>query len=341
MSRRYSGSVISATKLAPSIASASGVWSLSSQIQAITSSSWPVPRTYLNYITPGTYTFTVPGGVTLISAMAVGGGGAGDDGKSGDGGGGGGGGGAACYFSNLTVTPGQTMTVVVGAGGPATSIKGSKAPDGTASSITFGSFVMTATGGIGGSPYSTNPGASPSSPSFSNTPIGTTTGGFAGGGGGAGYNGGGGGGGAGGLGGVGGNGSASRVASGQYNSTTPATNGGGGGGGGADVLFSNGTTNNGYTSGSGGAGQYDTTGGGGGGSATYSASVPSTAGGVGNGSTSAPSQGGAGGFPGGGGGGSFDNGTGLASAGGGGFVRIVWGTNDNGTRQFPTNAGDT
>lgn len=324
-----------------STTSTGGVYTSADQYFALRAGTFPAVSVYQNYSTPGTYTFIVPAGVTLLSAMAVGGGGAGDDGNSGDGGGGGGSGGSAGYFANLTVTPGASITVVVGAGGPATTAKGTKAPDGGASSVTSGTFVMSAPGGIGGSPYSTSPGASPpSGPSFTNTPVGVTTGGNAGGGGGAGYNGGGGGGGAGGLGGVGGNGGAAIVSYGQYTSGFNGTSGGGGGGG-TYSTAGTASTNNGFSSAAGGAGQSDITGGGGGGCATYSAAVPPTAGAAGNGSTSAPSQGGAGGFPGGGGGGSWDSNTGVASKGGDGFVRFVWGTNGSGQRLFPTNAGDT
>ena len=272
-----------------------------------------------NYTTPGTYTFIVPSNATTLSAMAVGGGGAGDDGNSGDGGGGGGSGGSAGFFNGLAVTPGQTLTIVVGAGGAATSVKNTKAPDGGLSSVTFGSFTMTAPGGIGGSPYTANPGAAaPSAPSFANTPGGVTTGGYAGGAGGGGFDGGGGGGGAGGLAGAGG--------TGAYSNSGSATNGGSGagGGGGTASAAGIGVANAGYVGGSGGSGQNNVTGGGGGGSATYTPAVNATAGGNGNGLSGPGTQGGAGGFPGGGGGGSWDTNNGTASAGGGGFVRLVW-----------------
>jgi hypothetical protein len=292
----------------------------------------------IDYATPGTYTFIIPPNVTAISAMAVGGGGAGDDGNSGDGGGGGGSGGSAGYFNNLAVTPGQSMTIVVGAGGAATTAKNTKAPNGGLSSVSYSTFTMSVPGGIGGSPYTANPGAAPpAAPTFSNAPVGLVTAGFQGGGGGAGFNGGGGGGGAAGLQGVGGNGS--RSSSTSLYSTELNGVGGGGGGGGANIAAGISSTSGGKSSGSGGAGQNDVTGGGGGGSVTYSNTVLSTGGGNGNGLSSAGSKGGDGGFPGGGGGGSWDSNTGLSSSGGGGFVRLVWGTL-GGARQFPNNAGD-
>lgn len=63
------------------------------------------------YTTPGTYSWTAPSGVTSISVVCVGGGGSG--GSTGTGGGGGGLG----WKNNITVVPGQSYTVVVGAGG--------------------------------------------------------------------------------------------------------------------------------------------------------------------------------------------------------------------------------
>lgn len=68
------------------------------------------PRTYLN--AAGAY--TVPLGVTAISALVVGGGGGG-----GFDGGGGGGGGGVYQNSNLSVTPGSSYQIKVGGGGPA------------------------------------------------------------------------------------------------------------------------------------------------------------------------------------------------------------------------------
>lgn len=64
------------------------------------------------FLTPGTYTWTVPAGVTTISAVLIGAGGAGEN--AGDGYGGGGG--ALGYINNRTVSAGQTLTIVVPAG---------------------------------------------------------------------------------------------------------------------------------------------------------------------------------------------------------------------------------
>jgi PKD repeat protein len=74
------------------------------------------------YDTPGNYSWTAPTGVTSVDVVCIGGGGAGTRGTSPSdvnqlrrGGGGGGLG----WKNNIPVTPGQTYTVVVGAGGNA------------------------------------------------------------------------------------------------------------------------------------------------------------------------------------------------------------------------------
>ena len=281
------------------------------------------------YTTPGTYSWTAPALVTSVCVVCVGGGGTGDDGNSGDGGGGGGGGGALAYANDIPVTPGQSYTVVVGAGGTNGNGKNTRAQDGGNSTFTVGSFVMTAGGGQGGGPYFSNPGSNGGTFSFANTPGGVTTGGGNGGGGGAPYDGGGGGGGGGGYTGAGGGGAGS-IGGYSFTSTVTTATGAGGGGG-----ASSGSSAGVGGGGSGGSGQPNVTGGGGGGSAIFGATA-ATNGGNGNGGTFPSSQGGAGGFPGGGGGGSWDNNTGLAAAGGNGAVRIIWGTG----RSFPSNAGD-
>lgn len=55
------------------------------------------------YTTAGTYTFTVPAGITSICAVCVGAGAAGNDGR----------GGMLSYSNNLPTTPGESLTVVV------------------------------------------------------------------------------------------------------------------------------------------------------------------------------------------------------------------------------------
>jgi hypothetical protein len=68
------------------------------------------------YTTAGTYTFTVPAGVTSVSTVCVGGGGGGAIGDGSNYGSGGSGAGLA-YGNNISVTPGESLTVIVGAGG--------------------------------------------------------------------------------------------------------------------------------------------------------------------------------------------------------------------------------
>lgn len=75
---------------------------------------------FMEYETPGSYTFTVPAGVTIISVTACGGGGGGGNYNYDSGSykaGGGGGGGAAVVGRKFVVTPGQALAITVGAGG--------------------------------------------------------------------------------------------------------------------------------------------------------------------------------------------------------------------------------
>ena len=94
-------------------------------------------------------TFTVPAGVTSISAVVVGGGGGGGDNDpdKDDEGGGGGGGGALAYGS-WTVSAGQQYTVSVGSGGNGGNGDGSNGSSGGSSSISA-SDTASATGTVG------------------------------------------------------------------------------------------------------------------------------------------------------------------------------------------------
>ncbi len=88
------------------------------------------------FTTAGTYTWTVPDGVTSISAVAVGGGGGGG-GAGGYGqnaaGGRGGGGGALSYLNNISVTSGEVLTIISGSAGTAGAYTGQvTAKDGAA-----------------------------------------------------------------------------------------------------------------------------------------------------------------------------------------------------------------
>ena len=90
----------------------------------------------------GTYTFTVPAGVTSLTVEVWGGGG----GARGDGSGSRSGGGGGAYAkSTLSVTPGQVHNVVVGAGGTATSNPGQ-----SGGISYFGTNLVVAAGGSGG-----------------------------------------------------------------------------------------------------------------------------------------------------------------------------------------------
>lgn len=98
----------------------------------------------MRYLEPGVYTFIVPDGVYRIKARVIGGGGgAGGSQSAKSGGGGGGGGYAEGWFS---VTPGQVITITVGAGG-AGGTAGNFGVSGGLSS--FGSFISAAGGAYG------------------------------------------------------------------------------------------------------------------------------------------------------------------------------------------------
>ncbi len=96
-------------------------------------------------------TWTCPPGITSISVAVQGGGGGGGGGGSTSGYRGGGGGGGACAFNSaLTVEPGVTYTVIVGAGGSAGTTTGAGGAGG-ASSFSGGVIsTLTANGGNGG-----------------------------------------------------------------------------------------------------------------------------------------------------------------------------------------------
>ena len=106
---------------------------------------------FVQYTTPGNFNFVVPAGLTTVYVTMFGGGGGGGGGYAGAGSGGGGGGGGGSGYTvfkmPITVTPGSTYVVTVGAGGTGGQ-GGDQATSGTASS--FGT-LSTAQGGRGGS----------------------------------------------------------------------------------------------------------------------------------------------------------------------------------------------
>ena len=173
-------------------------------------------QTVQNFNTPGNQTFTVPAGVTSISAEVWGGGGGGGGTSSGNANKGGGGGGGGYRINNsITVTPGEILTIVVGNGG-----NGGNNANGTAggfSRVSRGaSTLITVNGGNGGI-RNGNGGAG-------------AAGDIPGGNGGNGFVGGGGISGAGGNGGNGGNGGASIPAATHSDGNDGQGPGGGGGG---------------------------------------------------------------------------------------------------------------
>jgi len=180
-------------------------------------------RTEQLYDTPGTYTWMAPAGVTSVSVVCVGGGGGGG-GNSVDTTGGGGGGGGLGYGNNISVTPGNFYTVVVGAAGDTPTNSSFMSVTGfRGSSVSLGSQ----TGGAGGG-YTGDGGGS------GGTGGDGTSYGYSGGGGGAGGYSGSGGFGAspGNSGGAGSGGAAGGGGSGSVGGGSP----GGGSGGGVGVL---------------------------------------------------------------------------------------------------------
>lgn len=270
----------------------------------------PVGQTVYNI--PGTYVFTVPNYAPSISAVVVGGGGGGG-GSGADGEGMQGGAGGALCYGTITVTSGESLTVVVGSGGNGGASGGNQGQNGGNSSISRGATaLLTANGGQGGDERTT--AAVPQSTFSINASV-TSSGGGNGGGCNAMDNGSGsGGGGAGGYSGAGG----------QGGGTTAATAGQGGGGGGGGRT----TTGQGY--GGGGVGIF----GSGAGNGTAGVLDSSAGGGGSAGNNGTRPNGGIYG----GGGGAYDSNTnGAGGNGASGAVRIIWGKESGiTTRAYPS-----
>jgi hypothetical protein len=94
-----------------------------------------VPQGQIQWITPGTYQWTVPPGVYHVSGVIIGGGDYANSTKTG------GNGGGLRYRNNYAVTPGQVLTIVVG--------RGTNASERTTSAL-----GMTVGSGIVGTPFS-------------------------------------------------------------------------------------------------------------------------------------------------------------------------------------------
>ena len=111
-----------------------------------------------------TTTFTVPSNVKGYSVQGCGGGGGGGAGQTGtaNGGAGGGGGGGAWFYScNLTVTPGDSVTVTIGAGGAGGASSNANGARGNRSSVVDTTSSAScdfdpASGGAGGNGGDTN-----------------------------------------------------------------------------------------------------------------------------------------------------------------------------------------
>jgi hypothetical protein len=93
-----------------------------------------------------TTNWTVPNNAGLVNLILVGGGGGGAGGRAAGGGGAGGSGGTVSTFNNIPVTPGSTISIVVGGGGA----RGEVDANGTAGTSTSFAGVYTAAGGGGG-----------------------------------------------------------------------------------------------------------------------------------------------------------------------------------------------
>jgi hypothetical protein len=181
-----------------------------------------IPFTAIEYTTAGSYTFTVPAGVTAISAVCVGGGSSGPSGFAPNGGGGGGGG--LSYSNNISVTPGESLNIVVGVGGAG--VPDGFNPGGLSSISRGATTLLLAAGGNGRTGGQASAGIGDVKNSGGSCALQTT--GRGGGGGAAGYSG---------PGGSGGFGSAPPTAgSGGGGGGGFGTNGTGGGGGGVGLI---------------------------------------------------------------------------------------------------------
>jgi len=266
----------------------------------------------------GTYSLVVPTGVTSIAAIAIGaGGGGGGCSAAATASGAGGGGGALSYSNAIAVTPGETLTVVVGASGQNGANTGAAGGDGGDSYIRRSATdLLLAKGGSGGLGNTAALTGGGGAGGVAASGVGDTKSTGGAGGGRATNDRGGGGGGAAGYSGTGG--------AGGFSTAAPTAGAGGGGGGGFygfdGVSVEKGGSGGGvqfYGSGSNGA------------AGVIGASISDRLGGLGssNGSTIKSK------LPGGGGGGARSNGTALAGdPGAEGAVRILWG----GTKSFPS-----
>ena len=91
-------------------------------------------------------TFTIPSGIKYIDLYIVGGGGGGGYGAWCSGGAGG----YCKFFENLPVTPGQTMTITIGAGGAGSTSESTRGGTGGTTTVVINGETYSAAGGKGG-----------------------------------------------------------------------------------------------------------------------------------------------------------------------------------------------
>lgn len=131
------------------------------QLAGVLTSALPT-ESVISYTAPGTYSFIVPAGITRLKRVRMwggGGSGGGTDASVSSAGAGGGGGGYV-ETANVPVTPGASITIIVGAGGAA--VTGAPGLAGGASSMTVSPVLTAGGGGLGGAlggGISTSPGA--------------------------------------------------------------------------------------------------------------------------------------------------------------------------------------
>lgn len=157
MSSQYPGGLIRSTPVSITNLSGSGVFTLVQALQYRGQDSWPLKLITESIRFDGTTTWTVPTGVTSIDYVVVAGGGSGGmtyRTTPTSGGGGGGGAGGFRTGGNLPVTPGETLTLTVGAGGSS----GAGTSGSLSSLVSTANTIESAGGGrgaykISGSPF--------------------------------------------------------------------------------------------------------------------------------------------------------------------------------------------
>lgn len=142
---------------------------------AASNSATPVAVGQQAYTSSGTYTWVAPTGVTSVSVVAVGAGGGAASGNCS------GGGGALAYKNNISVTPGSSYTVNVGAGACQANGGNSRFPIGGGLLLTAGGgFTRTCCQGGAGGTFSNADGGGNGGAAGVNTGAGGGAGGYTG-----------------------------------------------------------------------------------------------------------------------------------------------------------------